>query len=118
MMLLSDLHNNILKGSEHVGALHFLNEPALQQAISGIECYQTLYRHIYSAQLETAEVDEMDDETFFRIMKRATEVATENLPEAQGSTIEARLNIMLANMLRDEDFVAFDNIDHGLFQLH
>lgn len=118
MMVLSDLHNNILKGSEHIGALHFLNEPALQQAIRGIECYSNFYGLVHSAQSETAQVDEMDDLTFLRVMKSATEIATENLPEAQGSTIETRLNIMIANMLRDEDFVAFDNVDHGLFQLH
>lgn len=118
-MVLSDLHNNILNGSEHLGALHFLNEPVFQQAIRGFECYSTFYALVHKSQEIVGEsVDDMGDEKFFEIMKAAAVIATKNISEAENMTEEVRLNVILANMCRDEDFVAFDNVDHGLFQLH
>lgn len=113
-MLLSDIHNNILRSSDTLGSRHFLEEPGFLHALFGMKLYEKFYRFVATVPA----IDEMDDKTFVMVLLRAAEVATEDFTAIQNTTLEQRLSAIVANYEKPFDFLEVDNVDHGLFTIH
>lgn len=116
-MLLSDIHNSILRGSDTLGSRHFLEEPGFLHALFGMKLYEKFYRLVALAD-KAESIEEVDLETFKNILLKATEVATEDFEAVRGIPVENRLGAILANFEKPFDFLEVDNVDHGLFTIH